>query len=164
MPFQEAEGFCERRRWDICATRDQTREVYDLFLINTELDWLEIRQDELWDEVDYFVIVEAATTFQEGTKPLCLLDNWSQFQPIHSKMIHHVANMTGANLPPGDSWEHERYIRNALFDQALISLSGNQAPIKGDVLLISDVDEVLRTSTLQVLRNCAYPPRVTLRS
>jgi beta-1,4-mannosyl-glycoprotein beta-1,4-N-acetylglucosaminyltransferase len=131
---------------------------------NTELDWLEIRQDELWDEVNYFVIVEAATTFQEGTKPLCLLDNWSQFQPIHSKMIHHVANMTGANLPPGDSWEHERYIRNALFDQALVSLSGNQAPTKGDVLLVSDVDEVPRISTLQVLRNCAYPPPVTLRS
>lgn len=72
--------------------------------------------------------------------------------------------MAGANLPLGDPWEHERYIRNALFDQALVSLSGDRAPTKGDVLLVSDVDEVLRSSTVQVLRNCAFPPRVTHRS
>lgn len=164
LPLREAENFCQRRRWDIYATRDRPRKVYDLFLINTELDWLEIRLNELWDEVDYFIILEAATTFQEGTKPLRLLENWSQFKPFHSKMIHHVVNMAGAKLPDGDSWEHERYMRNALFDQALLSLSGDQAPTKGDVLLVSDVDEVLRSSTVQVLRNCAFPPRVTLRS
>lgn len=164
MPLQEAEEFCQRRRFDIYATRDQPRKVYDLFLINTELDWLEIRLNELWDEVDYFVILEAATTFQEGSKPLRLLNSWSQFKPFHSKMIHQVVDMTGAKLPDGDAWEHERYIRNALFDQALLSLRGEKAPNQGDVLLVSDVDELPRLSTVQVLRNCAFPPRVTLRS
>ncbi len=94
MPLQEAEECYQRRWWDIYATRDQPRKVYDLFLINTELEWLEIRLNELWDEVDYFVILEAATRFQEGSKPLRLLNSWSQFQPFHSDMIHHVVNMT----------------------------------------------------------------------
>lgn len=164
LPLQEAQDLCLRRRMDIFVTRDRPRKVYDLFLINTELDWLEIRLNELWVEVDYFIIVEAATTFQEGTKPMNLLDNWSRFKPFHSKMVHHVLNITGSHLKVGDTWEHERFQRNALFDQALLSLSGEQAPTIGDVLLVSDVDEIPRPSTIQTLRNCAFPPRVMLRS
>lgn len=164
LPLAEAQDFCQRRRWDVYATRDRPRKVYDLFLINTELDWLEIRLNELANDVDYFVILEAATTFQEGSKPLHLLDNWSRFKPFHDKMIHHVVNFTGSSLPEGDTWEHERFIRNAMFDQALLSLSGDQAPVQGDVLLIADIDEIPRSSTMKALRNCAFPPRVTLRS
>ena len=164
LPLQEAEEFCQRRRWDVYGTRDRPRKVYDLFLINTELDWLEVRLNELADEIDYFVVLEASKTFQEGSKPLHVLDNWSRFKPFHSKIVHHVVNFTGVNLPAGDTWEHERFIRNALFDQALLSLSGQQAPVQGDVLLVADVDEIPRTSTIRALRNCAFPPRVTLRS
>ena len=164
MTLQEAQEFCSRRRLDAYRTRDRPRKVYDLFLANTELDWLEIRLNELAPEVDYFVILEASSSFQEGSKPLHVLENWSQFQPFHAKMIHHVINFTGAKLPKGDTWEHERFMRNALFDQALSSLSGERAPVQGDVLLVADVDEVPRTSTIKTLRNCAFPPRVTLRS
>ena len=39
------------------------RKIYDLFMVNTELDFLEIRLKTLYDHVDYFVIVEAPLTF-----------------------------------------------------------------------------------------------------
>lgn len=164
MPLEAAQEFCRRRRWDVYRTRDRPRKVYDMFLISTELDWLEVRLYELYEEVDYFIILEAASTFQEGSKPLHLLDNWSRFQQFHPKMIHHVVNFTGANLAEGDTWEHERFTRNALFYQGLLSLSGQHAPAQGDVLLVADVDEIPRISTIRALRNCAYPPRVTLHS
>ena len=54
--------------------------------------------------------------------------------------------------------------RNALFDQVLLSLTGAQAPNQGDVLLVGDIDEIPRIGTLTALRNCAFPPRVTLRT
>lgn len=59
LPLSEAREVCQQRRWEPYATRDQRRKVYDLFLINTELDFLEIRLNELDKEVDYFVILES---------------------------------------------------------------------------------------------------------
>ena len=164
LSAQDASTFCQRRRLDIYEARTERRKVYDLFLINTELDWLEIRLNELNDEVDYFVIMESDTTFQENPKPLHFQNNYSKFQPFHSKIIHRILNFTGSSIPTGDTWEHERFSRNALFTQALTSLSGEQAPTQGDVLIIGDVDEIPRLSTLTTLRNCAFPPRITLRS
>ena len=158
---QDASTFCQRRRLDIYETRNVRRKVYDLFLINTELDWLEIRLNELNNSVDYFVVLESETTFQENPKPLHYQDNHSKFTPFHPKIIHRVVNFTGTTLPKGDTWEHERFTRNALFTQALTSLSGPQAPTQGDVLIIGDVDEIPRPSTITSLRNCAFPPRVT---
>ena len=46
----------------------------------------------------------------------------------------------------------------------MLSLSGAQAPNQGDVLLVGDIDEIPRIGTLTALRNCAFPPRVTLRT
>ena len=45
----------------------------------------------------------------------------------------------------------------------MLSLTGAQAPNEGDVLLVGDIDEMPRVETLTALRNCAFPPRVTLR-
>ncbi len=139
-----------------------------MFLINTELDWLDIRLNELDAEVDYFIILESNITFQAQEKPLHFQASlndarrpWSKFKP---KILHHVVDFSQANLDKDDTWEHERFTRNALFDQALRSLSDDQAPQQGDVLLVSDIDEIPRPTTLQALRNCAFPPRVTLRS
>lgn len=89
----------------------------------------------------------------------------SQFKKFEHKIIHRVLDDTGARkIPKEDTWEHERFTRNALFDQVILSLTGDQAPVKGDVLLLGDVDEIPRIGTLTALRNCAYPPRVTLRT
>ena len=169
LPLSEARDFCQRRRWEPYLTRDTRRKVYDLFLFNTELDFLEIRLNELDAEVDYFVILESDTTFQNQPKPLTFRENLSRFQAFEHKIIHRVLDAKDlVKIPKDDTWERERFTRNALFDQALLSLTANQSsptsPQDGDVLLIGDVDEIPRPSILTSLRNCAFPPRVTLRT
>ena len=112
LPLREAQDFCQRRRWEPYATRNQRRKVYDLFLINTELDFLEIRLNELDKEVDYFVILESNTTFQMNPKPLHLQDNIYKFKDFEHKIIHRVLDDSGAKkIPKDDTWEHERYTR-----------------------------------------------------
>ena len=164
LPLQDAIKFCQHRRWDAYSTRDERRKVYDMFLINTELDWAEIRFNELKDEVDYFVVLESAQSFQEVSKPLYFKDYLAQFQSFKPKIIHQVIDFTNAGIKKGDTWGYEHLSRNALLDQILTSLTGEQAPNLGDVLVIGDVDEVPRASTLKALRNCAFPQRVTLMS
>lgn len=164
LPLQEAEAFCRRRRWKPFSTRDRRRKLYDMFLINTELDWAEIRLNELHEQVDYFVVLESAQTFQETPKPPHFQDHLAQFQNFHPKIIHQVVDFSNANIQPGDTWGHEHFTSNALIDQVLVSLVGDQAPNEGDVLIVGDVDEVPRLNTITALRNCAFPPRVTLMS
>ena len=112
LPLREAQEFCEKRRWEPYATRDQRRKVYDLFLINSELDFLEVRLNELDKEVDYFVVLEPRTTFQTDPKPLHFQDNISRFDDFQHKIIHRVLDDSGAKMiPKDDTWEHERYTR-----------------------------------------------------
>lgn len=164
LPLQKSIDLCQTRRLDAYTTRDRRRKVYDLFLISTEMDWAEIRFNELSPEVDYFIVLESDQTFQEEPKPLHFQNNLHLFQPFHPKIIHQVVNLTTTNLLAGNTWAREHFTRNALFDQVLASLTGDQAPQQGDVLIVGDVDEIPRVSTLTVLRNCAFPPRVTLLS
>ena len=45
--------------------------IYDCFMIYNELDLLEVRLEELYDVVDYFVISEGEHTFSGKEKQLC---------------------------------------------------------------------------------------------
>ena len=168
LPVDEATDFCERRRWGPYRARGQRRKIYDMFLINTELDWLEIRLNELDSHVDYYIILESNITFQAEEKPLyfqnALKDARRPWDKFRHKIVHQIVDFSHAKLDKDDTWEHEHFTRNALLNQALRSLSGTQAPDQGDVLLVGDIDEIPRISTLTALRNCAFPPRVTLRS
>ena len=122
LPLREAQDFCQKRRWEPYATRNQRRKVYDLFLINTELDFLEIRLNELDKEVDYFVILESNTTFQMNPKPLHLKDNIYKFKDFQHKIIHRVLDDSGAKkIPKDDTWEHERYTRYVYTELSFIS-------------------------------------------
>lgn len=59
LSLQTARDFCQQYQLEPYATRGRQRKVYDMFLINTELDMLELRLHELDSEVDYFVILES---------------------------------------------------------------------------------------------------------
>jgi beta-1,4-mannosyl-glycoprotein beta-1,4-N-acetylglucosaminyltransferase len=162
MAIPEAEERCRAHGWQVYPERKKRRKIYDLFIINTELDWLEIRLNELKDQVDYFVILESGSTFTGLPKPLCLKDHWAQFSTFHPQIIYQVLNDTGFSSDV--AWDHEAFQRNAMFDQVFPGLSGDQKPSLDDVILVSDIDEIPRPETLQLLRNCKYPRRLTLRS
>lgn len=142
-------------------------------MVNTELDWLEIRLNELKNEVDYFVILESATTFTGLPKPLHVRENWARFKDFHNKII--LRTLDDGGLSSTTTWDHEDLQRNAMFDQILAPsasvgtipssvLTPAQKPQENDVIVVSDIDELPKPSALTILRNCAYPPRLTLRS
>jgi len=142
--------------------RNRSRKVYDLFLINTELDWFEIRLNELGKEVDYFIVLESATTFQGNPKSLYLQESLHRYHNFQHKIIHRVLDNSTDSAPIDASWDHESFMRNALFDQVILSLTGTQAPNQGDVLIVGDIDEIPRPGAFSALRNCAFPARTAL--
>lgn len=162
LPVQQAAELCSTQNLTIWDRSNKHRKIYDLFLIGTELDWLEIRLHELHCHVDYFVIVESPRTFTNHPKPLHFKANFQRFAKFAPQIIYRMVDLGG--MEDNSTWEREEYQRNSLFDAVFPSLVGDPAPSLGDVILVSDIDEIPRPSTLTLLRNCAFPPRVTLRS
>ena len=155
------------------------RKVYDLFMLNTELDWLEIRLHELASQVDYFVILEAPTTFTGLPKQMYFQDNKDMFKEFEGKIIHHVleppekghpGHVANGTYIPGTpeyeshAWTMERYQRDAMFTQVLPFLTDKAAPNEDDVIIVSDIDEIPRPATVQLLRECHFGRLTTLRS
>jgi beta-1,4-mannosyl-glycoprotein beta-1,4-N-acetylglucosaminyltransferase len=162
LPIKQARAFCQQQNWQPYPLRSTRRKIYDLFMLNDELDWLEIRLNTLSSTVDYFVIVESPITFTGHSKPLTLKDNWARFEKFHKQIIYHELEH-----PPSDArrtWDLEDHQRNAMYLQVVPRLEGEQKANIGDVLLVSDVDEIARPATLALLRNCAFQTRLTLRS
>jgi beta-1,4-mannosyl-glycoprotein beta-1,4-N-acetylglucosaminyltransferase len=164
LPLAEAQALCKAHGWKAFSAdgRQPRRKIYDLLMVNNEMDWLEIRMDTMAKDVDYFVILEAPVTFTGLEKPLTMKDNWDRFAKFHKQMIYKVLE----NPPFGArrTWDYEDYQRNAMFKQVIPGLEGEQAPRIGDVILVADVDEIVRPAALQILRNCEFPPRLTLRT
>lgn len=118
--------------------------VFDGFTVYNELDLLELRLEELWDEVDAFIAVEAPWTFQGKPKPLILRDNLDRFARFSSKLVHVVVEQPEAGPSP---WDREQVQRNAIMQ----GLAGRAAP--DDVVLIGDVDEIPNARTVAAIRN-----------
>lgn len=139
------------------------RKVYDLFMINTELDFLELRLETLYDHVDYFVIVESPLTFQGRPKNLTIRENWSKFERYHAKLIYHQLEFP-PDFAPLLTWDFEDLQRDSMFTQVFPKLADQQAPNADDVIIVADVDEIPRPETIDILRSCIFPPRLTLSS
>lgn len=156
---------CQKNNFQLYRSKDNnSRKIYDLFLFSHELDWLEIRLNTLAPYVDYFVIVESPSTFTGMQKPLYLQDNWSNFTKFHHKIIHKVVEDPGPSIGMS-TWIHEDFFRNSLFQSTFPTLVSSQREAhEGDVILVSDVDEIPKPETLNVLRHCDFPDRLTLRS
>jgi beta-1,4-mannosyl-glycoprotein beta-1,4-N-acetylglucosaminyltransferase len=109
--------------------------------MNDELDMLEIRIEELWDVVDYFIIVEARRTFQNSEKPLYFDLNKSKFEKYASKIIH-VALDQGSDVVI--EWENEVYFRNAIGHFGIPQIEKKRG-IKvrdSDIIMVGDIDEI----------------------
>ncbi|KAE9373417.1 glycosyltransferase family 17 protein [Stipitochalara longipes BDJ] len=165
-PTSEASALCHAhnwRPWPYRGTGPHKRKVYDLFMLNDELDWLEIRLHTLAPYVDYFVILESPFTFTKQAKPLVLKENWDKFKQWHDMIIYKEV----AGMPVGAkrTWDLEDYQRNSMLLQGIASVEGTEHAARwGDVLLISDVDEIPRPISVVLLRECETQKRVTLRS
>lgn len=87
----DIESTCRAHGFAPVKPQTSRRKIYDLVLMSTELDWLEIRLHTLSHCVDYFVIIESPTTFTGKPKPLHLRDNWDLFKDFHHKIIYRIS-------------------------------------------------------------------------
>ncbi|KAI1435047.1 glycosyltransferase family 17 protein [Xylaria sp. CBS 124048] len=160
-----AQSICHQHGWKPFSKAGD-RKVYDLIMVNTELDWLEIRLNGTYNYVDYFVIVESNKTFTNHDKPLSIKDNLDRFAAYRDKIIYHQLEIPAGfhSDRTNPAWDFEDLQRNAMYDQVLPRLIGDQAPVYGDVIIVADVDELVRPEAIVVLKACSFPRRLTLRS
>ncbi|KAF1353200.1 glycosyl transferase [Delphinella strobiligena] len=160
MPLSRSDGaICGEHGFSLF---DRPRKVYDLVLFSTELDWLEIRLHTHAPYVDYFVVVESPTTFSNKPKPLHLKENWERYEDFHHQIIYRVVEDP---IVSARAWDHEDYLRNALLYEVFPALAESpQAAQQNDVLIVSDMDELIKPGALLLLRHCDFPKRLTLRT
>jgi hypothetical protein len=118
--------------------------IYDCFTFFNELDLLEIRLNELWDVVDYFVLAESNITHTGLFKPLYYETNQERFKPYAHKIRHIVVD----DMPAGDdnNWFRENHQRRCL--------SKGLWDMEPDSLVITtDVDEVPRASAIEGIKH-----------
>jgi beta-1,4-mannosyl-glycoprotein beta-1,4-N-acetylglucosaminyltransferase len=108
--------------------------IYDCFTFFNELEILEIRLHEMDPWVDRFVLVESEETFSGNSKPLFFEENKDRFERFLPKIIHLISPLVDKST---DAWDRQDYQRN----YAMEALSDCA---DGDLILIGDVDEIVR--------------------
>jgi hypothetical protein len=116
--------------------------IFDCFTFYNEFDLLELRLQELWNIVDYFVIAEADITHQNNPKSFNLRDNWHNFQQYSNKIRYIMIS----DMPHSDNtWINEGFQRTAL-SRGLNDLQPD------DVVIVSDIDEIPRPSAIKFIK------------
>lgn len=119
--------------------------VYDCFNFFNELDLLEIRLNELWNVVDFFVIVESNLSHSGNYKEYIFEKNLVRFEKFMSKIKHIKVDDT----PDTDnSWIRENFQRRAI-TRGLDRLSAD------DLIVISDLDEIPRAELIEMIKEDA---------
>lgn len=106
----------------------------DAFIFYNEQSMLLFRLTELYESVDYFIIVEATHTFSGSKKPLYYNKNKEKYSKFHSKIIHLIVDDMPNTQNP---WDNERHQRNSI-SKAL----NNLKLADDDIIMISDCDEI----------------------
>ena len=115
--------------------------IFDCFTFYNELDLLEVRLNELYNKVDRFVIVEATTTFTNRPKPAYFEQHQDRYKKWADKITH-----VRIDLPQDtNAWVNETYQRDAI-------LQGTPDADSNDIIVVSDVDEILRPESVDLMR------------
>jgi beta-1,4-mannosyl-glycoprotein beta-1,4-N-acetylglucosaminyltransferase len=125
--------------------------IYDCFIFNSELELLKLRLDFLDNVVDYFVIVESKRTLSGKKKLLHYKENEQYFEKYQHKIIYLEAPI----MPHLIEWDYEYFQRNYI-KQGLINCHDN------DLILISDVDEIVNLKPILSLGDLQLPALIEL--
>jgi beta-1,4-mannosyl-glycoprotein beta-1,4-N-acetylglucosaminyltransferase len=123
--------------------------IIDAFMFFNEADLLEIRLHELDPVVDWFVIVESLQTFSGKPRAAVLPEIWSVVKPFEHKVKYRTLSRLLPEYkkswnPKKSIWPREHFQRDALLQAAVDIPASND-----DILMISDCDEIPRTTTLR---------------
>lgn len=117
--------------------------IYDCFTFFNELDVVEIRLEELWNTVDYFVISESNLSHSGNKKEYVFENNKERFAKYWDKIrLIKVDDMPETT----DSWVRERHQRKCL-ERGLTDLEPE------DLVIVSDCDEVPRAEMIEMIKD-----------
>ena len=119
----------------------------DSFLLNTEIDLLELRLNILDPVMDKFVIVESTVEFSGRPKPLYYGDNKERFAPWKDKIKHVIIDDTPDSGP--NRWPREYFQRDAI-------IRGLRGCKTNDLVFMSDVDEIPDPEVVKLNRHGGY--------
>ena len=112
--------------------------IYDCFLFYNEFELLTIRLEEMYSKVDKFVLVEAEETFRGNPKPLYFQENKERFEKFADKIIYVPVR---GHFKTDNPWDREKYQRDHI-------LQGLKKCNPKDIILLSDVDEIVRNEKI----------------
>lgn len=119
-----------------------------------ELEILKIRLEEIYDMVDYIIIVEGTKTHNNTDKPLYFKDNIITFDKYKDKIIHIVTDFTEKfefckyiNVA-NDNWFRENYQRECI-QNAIKTLNLDD----NDIIITTDCDEIPKRNLLENIKN-----------
>lgn len=130
--------------------------IFDCFMYFDEEQVLDLRLNVLNEDIDYFVIVESIYN-HKGEERKLLFDK-NKFQNFNDKIIYLIYDKIPdlvESIYDGDS-ENEKdrkYIMNALYrenEQRNFILEGLRNADENDLILISDVDEIPKLSSVNL--------------
>ncbi len=112
--------------------------IYDCFLFFNEEELLKIHLEELYDKVDYFVIVEGSETFSGRAKEYLFPKIQNQYRKYIDKIIYVQVD----EKYPGDNpWPREYFQRNQI-------MRGLENCQPDDIIIIGDLDEIVKARCL----------------
>ncbi|KAL2500107.1 beta-1 [Abeliophyllum distichum] len=148
------ETLCKLHGWGI---REYPRRVFDAVLFSNEVEMLTIRWKELYPYITRFVLLESNSTFTGLLKPRYFAIDRDQFKFVEPRLTY--GTISGRFRRGENPFVEEAYQRVAL-DQ-LIRIAGIE---DDDLLIMSDVDEIPSSHTINLLRWCEdIPPILHLR-
>jgi hypothetical protein len=118
--------------------------IFDCVIFNGEFDLLSLRMRELDSIVDVIVVVEGSQTFAGSPKQLQFSPDHPLVLPFRDKIRYVVVD----DFPAGDAWSREAWQRNAM-------QRGLEGAQPDDLILMSDVDELIRKEAAVAARDLA---------
>ncbi|GAA0167523.1 glycosyltransferase [Lithospermum erythrorhizon] len=144
------DNLCRLHGWKI---REYPRRVYDAVVFSNELDILKIRWKDLYPYVNEFVLLESNSTFTGLPKPMVFASHREDFKFIDSRLTY--GQIPGRFKKGENPFVEEAYQRLAL--DYLLKQAGIQ---DDDLLIMSDVDEIPSSHTINLLRWCDDIPSI----
>ncbi|KAK9104340.1 hypothetical protein Scep_021184 [Stephania cephalantha] len=148
------ENLCKLHGWGI---REIPRRVFDAVLFSNEIDILTLRWKELYPYVTQFVLLESNSTFTGLPKPLVFASHRDRFKFVEPRLTY---GDIGGRFRKGENPFVEEAFQRVALDQ-LLRIAGIS---EDDLLIMSDVDEIPSSHTINLLRWCDnIPPILHLR-
>lgn len=126
--------------------QNQPLRILDVILFNNEIDYLEIRLNELYDTVDIFYIIESNKTFSGNSKSLIFKENINKFNNFIDKIVYVELPL----IQNKNFWSVEYFVRNEGLKLAFEKYN----PQMGDLIMMSDLDEIPKPSALKQIKYC----------